>query len=68
MKSILWSWSTDEFMTINFQSASVNVNIPLIPNHFLHCKAGGQFAPEALNEVGFDPCKSRSGTIISYML
>ena len=42
---------------LTYQSASVKDNIPLTPNHFLHGQAGGQFAPEVLDEVGFDPKK-----------
>jgi len=42
---------------LTYQSASVKDNIPLTPNHFLHGQAGGQFAPEALDEVGLNPKK-----------
>ena len=42
---------------LTYQSASIKDNIPLIPNHFLHGQAGGQFAPKVLDEVGFDPKK-----------
>jgi len=42
---------------LTYQSASIKNNIPLIPNHFLHGQAGGQFATKVLDEVGFDPKK-----------
>ena len=28
--------------------------ISLTPNHFLHGQMGGQFAPEATDEIGFE--------------
>ena len=40
---------------LTYQLASVKDNIPLTHNHFLHGQAGWQFAPEVLDEVGFDP-------------
>ncbi|XP_065893456.1 uncharacterized protein [Dysidea avara] len=42
---------------LTYQSASVKDNIPLTPNHFLHGQVGGQFAPEVIDEVGFNPKK-----------
>ena len=40
---------------LTYQSANVKDNIPLTPNHFLHSQMGGQFAPEEIDEVGFNP-------------
>ena len=40
---------------LTYQSANVKDNVPLTPNHFLHGQMGGQFAPEVIDEVAFDP-------------
>ena len=40
---------------LTYQSANVRDNVPLTPNHFLHGQMGGQFAPEVVDEVGYDP-------------
>ena len=40
---------------LTYQSANVKDNVPLMPNHFLHGQMGGQFAPEVIDEVAFDP-------------
>ena len=48
---------------LTYQSANVKDNIPLTPNHFLHGQMGGQFAPEVINEVGFNPKKVMAASI-----
>ena len=40
---------------LTYQSANVKDNVPLTPNHFLHSQMGGQFAPEVIDEVAYDP-------------
>ena len=42
----------EAFKTSNI---SIRDNVPLTPNHFLHGQMGGQFAPEVVDEVGYDP-------------
>ncbi|XP_064637186.1 uncharacterized protein LOC135493632 [Lineus longissimus] len=42
---------------LTYQSADPTDNIPLTPNHFLHGQLGGQFAPEAVNVVQYNPTK-----------
>ena len=42
---------------LTYQSANPEDNVPLTPNHFLHGQIGGQFAPEAVEEVGNNPKK-----------
>ena len=40
---------------LTYQSADIKDNVPLTPNHFLHGQMGGEFAPEVIDEVGYDP-------------
>jgi len=40
---------------LTYQSANLNDNLPLTPNHFLHGQMGGQFAQEVMDEIGYDP-------------
>ena len=42
---------------LTYQSAHPNVDVPLTPNHFLHGQIGGTFAPEAPNEIVYNPKK-----------
>ena len=42
---------------LTYQSANPEDNVPLTPNHFLHGQIGGQFAPEAVEEITYDPKK-----------
>jgi len=42
---------------LTYQSAEVKDSLPLTPNHFLHGQMGGQFAPEEIDEVTFNPKK-----------
>ena len=42
---------------LTYQSANPNDDIPLTSNHFLHGQIGGQFAPELVDTMDFDPCK-----------
>ena len=42
---------------LTYQSANPEDNVLLTPNHFLHGQIGGQFAPEAVEEVGNNPKK-----------
>ena len=42
---------------LTYQSADAGDIIPLTPNHFLHGQVGGQFAPEVIDEVAFNPRK-----------
>ena len=42
---------------LTYQSANVKDNVPITPNHFLHGQIGGQFAPEVVDEVAYDPKK-----------
>ena len=39
---------------LTYQSANVQDNVPITPNHFLHGQMGGQFAPEVVDEVAYD--------------
>ena len=40
-----------------YQSADPKDDAPLTPNHFLHGQAGGEFAPESVDEEQFNPKK-----------
>ena len=42
---------------LTYQSASPEDDVPLTPNHVLHRQLGGQFAPESVDEVDFNPKK-----------
>ena len=42
---------------LTYQSANPEDNVPLTPNHFLHGQIGGQFAPETVEEITYDPKK-----------
>ena len=42
---------------LTYQSANPNDDVPITPNHFLHGQIGGTFAPEAPNEVAYNPKK-----------
>lgn len=42
---------------LTYQSANPEDDVPLTPNHFLHGQIGGQFAPEAIEEVSYNPKK-----------
>ena len=42
---------------LTYQSANPEDNVPLTPNHFLQGQIGGQFAPEAVEEVNYNPKK-----------
>ena len=42
---------------LTYQSANPEDDIPLTPNHFLHGQIGGQFAPQAVEEVSHNPRK-----------
>ena len=42
---------------INYQSSNIKDDIPITPNHFLFGRAGGQFAPESVDENDFNPRK-----------
>ena len=40
---------------LTYQTADSHDDVPLTPNHFLHGKLGGQFAPETVNTTDFSP-------------
>ena len=40
---------------LTYQSADIKDNVPLKSNHFLHGQMGGEFSPEVIDEVGYDP-------------
>lgn len=42
---------------LTYQTANVNDNIPLTPNHFLFGQVGGLFAPESVDELEYSPRK-----------
>ena len=42
---------------LTYQSASPEDNTPLTPNHFLYGQAGGQFAPESVDDTPYHPTK-----------
>ena len=42
---------------LTYQSANPKDDVPLTPNHFLHGQIGGQFAPEAVDQVQYNPRK-----------
>ena len=42
---------------LTYQSANASDNIPLTPNHFLHGRVGGQFAPTIVDESQYNPRK-----------
>ena len=42
---------------LTYQSANPKDDIPLTPNHFLHGQIGGQFAPESVDTMDFNPRK-----------
>ena len=46
---------------LTYQSANPEDNVPLTPNHFLSGQIGGQFAPEAAEEVNYIILRSDGG-------
>ena len=42
---------------LTYQSAHLKDDAPLTPNHFWHGQAGGEFAPESVDEEQFNPKK-----------
>ena len=42
---------------LTYQSAHPNDDVPLTPNHFLRGLIGGTFAPEAPDEIVYNPKK-----------
>ena len=42
---------------LTYQSANIKDDVPLTPNHFLHGQMGGQFAPESVDTMRFNPRK-----------
>ncbi|XP_064627878.1 uncharacterized protein LOC135487738 [Lineus longissimus] len=42
---------------LTYQSADVNDDTPLTPNHLLHGQIGGEFAPAAADNVAYNPRK-----------
>ena len=40
---------------LTYQSSNLQDLEPLTPNHFLHGQLGGQFAPQVVDEVAFNP-------------
>ena len=40
---------------LTYQSANIKDDVPLTPNHFLHGRMGGQFAPEVVDGIVHDP-------------
>ena len=42
---------------LTYQSVNASENTPLTPNHFLHCRVGGQFAPTIVDESQYNPRK-----------
>lgn len=42
---------------LTYQSANAADDIPLTPNHFLHGQIGGLFAPDSVDDTGFNPRK-----------
>ena len=42
---------------LTYQSANPKDDVPLTPNHFLYGQVGGSFAPEATEDVAYNPKK-----------
>ena len=42
---------------LTYQTANVDDDVPLTPNHFLHGHMGGSFAPETVDQTTFSPRK-----------
>ena len=42
---------------LTYQSANPDDDVPLTANHFLIGQAGGQFAPESVDEIAYSPKK-----------
>ena len=42
---------------LTYQTANVDDDVPLTPNHFLHGQMGGSFAPETVDQTTFSPRK-----------
>ena len=42
---------------LTYQTANVDDDVPLTPNHFLHGQIGGRFAPDTVDETAFSPRK-----------
>ena len=42
---------------LTYQTANVNDDVPLTPNHFLHGQMGGSFAPETVDQTTFNSRK-----------
>ena len=40
---------------LTYQSAGIKDDVPLTPNHFLYGQMGGQFAPESVDTMRFNP-------------
>ena len=44
---------------LTYQSANLEDDVPLTPNHFLIGQIGGQFAPESVDDTSFSLKKKR---------
>ena len=42
---------------LTYQTANVDYDVPLTPNHFLHGQMGDRFAPETVDQTTFSPRK-----------
>ena len=42
---------------LTYQSANPDDNVPITPNHFLHGRIGGEFAPDSVDTEDFQPKK-----------
>lgn len=46
---------------LTYQSANLDDDVPLTPNHFLIAHIGGQFAPESVDETTTATVQRRAG-------
>ena len=57
MTAIIGAESLLNSRPLTYQTANVEDDVPLTPNHFLHGQMGGTFAPELVDQTAFSPQK-----------
>ena len=57
MTAITGAESLLNLRPLTYQTANVDYDVPLTPNHFLHGQMGDRFAPETVDQTTFSPRK-----------